>query len=672
VIDVGCEGWSQQRGSVADLSEAAVRAHGAGANSELRLADLALAALAEVSAAAGGDDDGERRWLQERGALLRGRWRELLPEFATHAADADAAVASLATRLALTPVEMLTLGLLLAVEDEPFVGRVLAALQAPLAGSLPTVALVATAFGSAGDAAEIVASTISGNARATGLFRLSGEARPLVEQTLSLPTPLYLAARRRSAPWPGIAVGPGHQAALPGSFQREVQLRAEALAHSVHWLVIRSGHEQEARSVASAIARMRGREAAFIEGEVTPGLVPWLHLQKLMPVFVCDLGPSDRKRLPRLPCYDGPSLVIAGPDGIIESPEGATMAWSLPVPPAAERRELWEAGLGDAEAAALLAREHRHGVGRIAELSRLAWQACRVEGAPKPTLAHVRSAAWAAEGTALGGLAQPLRAQISDEAFVAAPALRVELEALVLRCRMRDGLDSGLGSSMLARYRPGVRALFVGPSGTGKTLAAGWLATRLGLPLYRVDLASVTSKYIGETEKNLSQLLARAEQAEIVLLFDEADAMFGKRTDISDSNDRFANAQTNYLLQRIESFEGIVLLTANSRSRFDAAFARRLDTIIEFPPPAPEERRALWRSHLGTAHDIEAVALNKLAALVDLSGGNIRNVVLAAAVQARAEERLIHFEDLVAALGGEYRKVGRSVPHELRIQGLAS
>src|SRR2546430_13862603 len=119
---------------------------------------------------------------------------------------------------------------------------------------------------------------------------------------------------------------------------------------------------------------------------------------------------------------------------------------------------------------------------------------------------------------------------------------------------------SGLGASATARYHPGVRALFVGPSGTGKTLAAGWLATRLGLPLYRVDLASVTSKYIGETEKNLAQLLARAEQAEVILLFDEADSLFGKRTDITDSNDRFANAQTNYLLQRIENYDGIVLL----------------------------------------------------------------------------------------------------------------
>src|SRR5690606_10867649 len=183
----------------------------------------------------------------------------------------------------------------------------------------------------------------------------------------------------------------------------------------------------------------------------------------------------------------------------------------------------------------------------------------------------------------------------------------------------REGVVEHLGPAARTRHRPGVRALLYGPSGTGKTLAVGWLATRLGLPLYRVDLASVTSKYIGETEKNLSQLFARAEHAEVVLMFDEADALFGKRTDVKDSNDRYANAQTNYLLQRIESFEGIAVLTGNGRARFDSAFARRLDAIIEFPLPAPEERRALWLAHVGDGHRLSPGDLNRLAAGCELA-----------------------------------------------------
>src|SRR5256714_7692306 len=209
------------------------------------------------------------------------------------------------------------------------------------------------------------------------------------------------------------------------------------------------------------------------------------------------------------------------------------------------------------------------------------------------------------------------------------PSLRNELNVLLMRCRARDTLVRGLGASATTRYHPGVRALFVGPSGTGKTLAAGWLATKLGIPLYRVDLASITSKYIGETEKNLAQLMARAEHAEVVLLFDEADSLFARRTEIRDSNDRFANAQTNYLLQRIETFDGIAVLTANSRARFDTAFARRLDAVIEFPLPGPEQRRAIWQSHLGDRHSVTLTDLNRLAVAADLCGGHIPTAVFA-------------------------------------------
>ncbi|MGH6906078.1 MAG: ATP-binding protein, partial [Geminicoccaceae bacterium] len=265
----------------------------------------------------------------------------------------------------------------------------------------------------------------------------------------------------------------------------------------------------------------------------------------------------------------------------------------------------------------------------------------------------------------LDALAQPVRVALADGAFIVPPDLRAELDLLLARCRARDALADGLGPALRTRYEPGVRALFTGPSGTGKTLAALWLANRLGLPLYRVDLASVTSKYIGETEKNLATLLARAEASEVVLLFDEADALFGKRTDIRDSNDRFANAQTNYLLQRIETYEGIVLLTSNSRTRFDPAFTRRLDMVLEFQLPGPVERRELWRAHLGADHGLDEAMLNRLAALPDLAGGHIRGAVLTAAALARTAERLPTPADLARGLAAEYGKLGRSVPGEV-------
>jgi AAA+ superfamily predicted ATPase len=277
----------------------------------------------------------------------------------------------------------------------------------------------------------------------------------------------------------------------------------------------------------------------------------------------------------------------------------------------------------------------------------------------------VLDASWSGEGSGLDSLALAIPDQVSDDALVTTPNLREDLDGLYMRCLARDGLVDGLGASASTRYRPGVRVLFTGASGTGKTLAAGWLATRLGLPLYRVDLASVTSKYIGETEKNLAQLMSRAEQAEIVLLFDEADSLFARRTEVRDANDRFANAQTNYLLQRIETFDGIAILTANSRTRFDSAFSRRLDAVIEFPLPGPEQRRALWQSHLGEQHGLTFPDLNRLAVTADLVGGNIRNAVLSAAVIAQAGGRPIQWSDVVQGLANEYRKLGRQMPVDL-------
>jgi SpoVK/Ycf46/Vps4 family AAA+-type ATPase len=251
---------------------------------------------------------------------------------------------------------------------------------------------------------------------------------------------------------------------------------------------------------------------------------------------------------------------------------------------------------------------------------------------------------------------------VPEGALVAPPSLSRDLADLVERCRRREGLVDRFGPALKARYRPGVRALLVGPSGTGKTLAASFVASRLGLPLYRVDLSAITSKYIGETEKNLAQLFARAEHAEVILLFDEADSLFGKRTEVKDANDRYANQQTNYLLQRIETFEGIAVLTSNSRSRFDSAFTRRLDAIVEFPLPAPLERRALWEAHLGAWHGLSVVELNRVAAGCDLAGGHIRNVVLAAAALARQRDRAITYAEIVEAIAAEYRKLGKQSP----------
>ena len=207
----------------------------------------------------------------------------------------------------------------------------------------------------------------------------------------------------------------------------------------------------------------------------------------------------------------------------------------------------------------------------------------------------------------------------------------------------------------------GVRLLFAGPPGTGKTLAAEVLASTIGVDLLVVDLARVVSKWIGETEKNLAEVFDAAERARAVLLFDEADALFGRRTEVSDAHDRYANLETAYLLTRLERFHGLAVLATNLRQNLDPAFLRRLEFVVEFDEPGRAERLALWRCHLPAsaplAHDVDLAAL---AALYPITGALIRNAALAAAFMAAAERRPITAAHLTRAIRREYDKAGKA------------
>jgi SpoVK/Ycf46/Vps4 family AAA+-type ATPase len=206
----------------------------------------------------------------------------------------------------------------------------------------------------------------------------------------------------------------------------------------------------------------------------------------------------------------------------------------------------------------------------------------------------------------------------------------------------------------------GLIALFSGPSGTGKTLSAEILARELGLDLYRIDLSCVVSKYIGETEKNLSRMFAEAQESNAILFFDEADALFGKRSEVKDAHDRYANIEINYLLQRVEEFEGVIILASNLSKNIDAAFVRRLSFMVEFPFPDEGHRLRIWRGifprQAPVAEDLDFAFL---ACKFRIAGGNIKNVALAAAFQAAEAGQAISMVHLVAALKREYQKLGK-------------
>ena len=265
--------------------------------------------------------------------------------------------------------------------------------------------------------------------------------------------------------------------------------------------------------------------------------------------------------------------------------------------------------------------------------------------------------------------AEPMDDAAMDKLIERQGQVQENLDAVILRARKRETLWQGMGETLQATPSPGVRALFVGESGTGKTLAASYISTALTAPLYRVDLSAVMNKYIGESEKNLSMLLDQAAATDVVLLFDEADALFGSRTDGKETGERYANMLTNFLLTRIETHPGIVILTTNSSERIDNAFNRRIDAVIEFPLPGYEQRLQLWRSHLGKRGPGEPVYRN-LASYCDLAGGQIRNVVLTAAVYA--ENTRISTADLWQGLRAEYNKLGRELPHKLNFLNVSS
>jgi hypothetical protein len=579
----------------------------------------------------------------------------------TMPADADRPLIRLADALALSDAELMAVAICVAADTMPDAARALADLQAPVGGSRPLLGMLATVLAPLG---TDVAGLACGRAVACGLLRLGEEPASLGERSVMLPLFMLAALSGHVGGFDRVRLMEAADLALPDDVRAEAASRAHAIAAMPGaGLVLRCAARAEAIAVAHAVADALGKRLARIETEAPPGLAPWLIAAEALPLFTLELGPGERWQCPDLSPYRGPWLVTPGTDGAIEAGPSAMPPddWALPVPEASDRTALWQkGGLGEDDARHA-ARNFRQGAGRIAEAAARARLSAARAGRTTPVW-HDVTEGIAGGASTLDALARRSTARVDDDALVLPPSLRHGLDRLLARASLRAHLADGLGPALAARYRPGLRVLLVGESGTGKTLAAHWLANRLGLPLYRVDLAAMTSKWIGETEKNLAAIMAAAEHADVLLFFDEADALFAARTDVGDANDRFANAQTNYLLTRIEEFDGIALLASNSRDRFDPAFVRRLDAILEFPMPDASARRALWLAHLGVEHTLDDSQLDRLALRVDLAGGHIRNVVLAAAARAKGDSRPIGWDDLAEAACDEYAKLGRPAP----------
>jgi hypothetical protein len=506
---------------------------------------------------------------------------------------------------------------------------------------------------------------------AGALLVVEDQDRPFLTRSLRVPDRVTAHLLGGDEPDPAIAglLGEAVVAELPG-----VETLARGLGAGVRLAYVREGAAAAGTSLAVSALAATGTVAVVLD------------LRRL--------GPADeRARVARIAAREARlagGALVAGPVDVFDEHDRAAVrafaeldctvvlvgsrtwdpSWSRQVPLVVEapvlghreRAAVWGAALGAAVAPGVDPAEatvsFRLAPEQIVRAAAAARQRAAAEGRPVG-VGDIHHGARAQNAAGLERLAHRVEPAAGWDDLVLPGDVAAQLHELCGRVRHRERVLDGWGMASPTKGR-GVTALFAGESGTGKTMSAEVIARELGLDLYVIDLSTVVDKYIGETEKNLDRIFAEADRVNGVLLFDEADALFGKRSEVQDARDRYANVEVAYLLQRMERFDGLAVLTSNLRANLDEAFTRRLDAIIDFPVPEEEDRLRLWDKHLRPgvprAPDVD---LAFLAKAFRLSGGSIRNIALGAALLASEAGGPVGMRELVRATEREYRKLGR-------------
>lgn len=566
------------------------------------------------------------------------------------------------------------------VEEDGQFGELFAASQPPRGYRRPTIGflqLLMRTEDPAADAWDLCRPLLE-----SGLLVAANQESPRVEWELRVPAALWSAVRGESAPEPL----PGLEHHPPSAFPALPDLiltreQSAFLAQAVELLktgrtrsvVLRGMPGSPRLEVAGSLARSFSRGLLAMEGAALAGdepqrrlIGPLCLLTRSLPAVHLELGPGEVFEA-RLPAgYTGPVFILMGREGGLSGllAEHSINIALEPEPPA-QRLLYWRRELpGHAEPdLAAIAESFTLSGGHIRRAAPLAAAHAALNQRSTINASDVRAAIHNLSRQCLDSLATRLESGGDWSRMVVPDSTGRELRELERRCRNRERLAALLGGDLPGGLNRGVRALFEGPSGTGKTLAARVIAAELGLDLYRVDLASVVNKYIGETEKNLSRILSRAEDLDVVLLLDEGDSLMSRRTDVKSAHDRYANLETNYLLQRLETYSGIVIVTTNASNAIDSAFRRRLDVTVRFHLPAPQERWRLWQVHLPSGHAVGAAELESVALRYELTGGQIRNATVQAALLALGRNgEPVSAADLTEAIHKEFRKSGAAVP----------
>lgn len=463
-----------------------------------------------------------------------------------------------------------------------------------------------------------------------------------------------------------------------------------------HLLQLTGADESSKRDVAAAAATASGRVVLAIAADALPGpgddaeqfVQLWTREAALLPIALLvhgidserGMGEDSRAnpdaRRWRLLQRIGAPVLLACREALIGLEHSVVVAVEAPL--AKERESLWhEALTTDAETQQPAELVERLGTEFTLSASRIASLATAAR-AMAMTGDDAAQTAWdvcvAHSAGQLNGLAQRIVPHATIDDLKLPAQEKAQIERLITHARHRATALVDYGFSERSNRGMGIAALFHGESGAGKTMAAEAVANALSLALFRVDLAALMSKYIGETAKNLRRTLDAAEAGGVVLLFDEADAVFSKRSEVKDSHDRYANIDVNFLLTRIENFRGVALLATNMKHALDAAFMRRLRFVIAFPFPGAAERKAIWAGVFPRPERVGALDLDHLARFV-LTGGGIFNVALEAAHTAASEPAKVEMRHVLDAIRWELRKIERPVAEsafEARVSAQAS
>jgi len=445
------------------------------------------------------------------------------------------------------------------------------------------------------------------------------------------------------------------------------QTAAEALCRElgVGLLVLDGEHLLNAGEPAFGIAvRLAGREALLQNAALY-----WTGFDALL----ADDRRAEREALVRL-LEERCGLTFLAGDAAWE-PAGALhgvpfMRVEFPRPTYDERARLWATSLdgnaprGNDVDLGALAIKFRFSGGQIRDAAATARNLARWRDPEngRVTMADLYAASRQHSNRRLATLARKIVPHYTWDDIVLPPDRLEQLREICNYVRYRARVYGEWGFEAKLSLGKGLNVLFAGPSGTGKTMAAEIIANALGLDLYKIDLSTVVSKYIGETEKNLARIFAEAETSNAILFFDEADALFGKRSEVRDAHDRYANIEIAYLLQKMEEYEGVVILATNLRKNMDDAFVRRMHVAVEFPFPTEQDRRRIWGKiwpeDTPRSADLD---LDYMARRFEVAGGNIRNIALAAAFLAADDGRVVDMPHLIRATRREYQKMGKVV-----------